>query len=73
MKNQKRKYYVVMLISIILFISSITILNNTKFIAPIIVVVSMYLLLGTIMKLRQINNKVKNTQISFIDLLFWLP
>ncbi len=50
-----------------------TILGNTKFIAPIIIVISIYLFVGSLIKLCKMNNKLKNTVICIIDLLFWLP
>lgn len=72
MKN-KMLYIILMIISIVLFIISMTILGNTKFIAPIIVVISLYLFLGSLIKLCKMNDKLKNSVITVIDLLFWLP
>ncbi len=50
-----------------------TILGNTKFIAPIIIVISIYLFAGSLIKLCRMNEKLKNTVICALDLLFWLP
>ena len=66
-------YIFLIILSIILFVISISILNNTKFIAPVIIVVSIYLFLGAVIKLCKNNDKLKNTVICALDLLFWLP
>lgn len=71
MKN--KGYIFLIILSIILFVISISILNNTKFIAPVIIVVSIYLFLGAVIKLCKKNDKLKNTVICALDLLFWLP
>lgn len=72
MKN-KMLYIFLIILSIMLFIISISVLNNTKFVAPIIIVISVYLFLGSIIKLCKTNDKLKNTIICALDLLFWLP
>lgn len=71
MKN--RGYIFLIILSIILFVISISILNNTKFIAPVIIVISIYLFFGAVIKLCKKNDKLKNTVICALDLLFWLP
>ena len=71
MKN--KGYIFLIILSIILFVISISILNNTKFIAPVIIVVSIYLFLGAVIKLCKKIDKLKNTVICALDLLFWLP
>ncbi len=71
MKN--KGYIFLIILSIILFVISISILNNTKFIAPVIIVISIYLFLGAVIKLCKKNDKLKNTVICALDLLFWLP
>lgn len=72
MKN-KIKYYVLMILSMLLFITCITLLNNTKIIAPIGIVISIYLFIGSIIKLYKTNNIIKNNILHALDLLFWLP
>jgi hypothetical protein len=72
MKN-KMLYYILIMISIILILVSLFLLDNTKIIAPIIIVISIYLFLGAIIKLCKTNNKLKNTILCALDLLFWLP
>lgn len=73
MKNNKKVYYGLMLLSIILFIGAIFLLNGTKIIAPIIIVVSVYLFVESIIKLCKTNDNLKNTILCALDLLFWLP
>lgn len=73
MKNNKKVYYGLMLLSIILFIGAIFLLNDTKIIAPIIIVVSVYLFVGSIIKLCKTNDNIKNPILCTLDLLFWLP
>ena len=73
MKNNKKIYYSLMIISITLFIVTILLLNDTKIIAPIIIVLSMYLFVGSIIKLCKTNYKLKNSILCALDLLFWLP
>lgn len=72
MKN-RNMYILIILLSIILFVVAITILGNTKFIAPLIIVISAYLFFGSIIKICKTNDKLKNTILCAIDLLFWLP
>ncbi len=73
MKKKISLYVSLIIVSILLFIIAMTILGNTKFIAPIIIVISIYLFVGSLIKLCKMNNKLKNTVICIIDLLFWLP
>ncbi len=73
MKKKKYLYLSLIIVSIILFIIAMTILENTKFIAPIIIVISLYLFAGSLIKLCRMIDKLKNTVICTLDLLFWLP
>ncbi len=73
MKKKISLYVSLIIVSILLFIIAMTILGNTKFIAPIIIVVSIYLFVGCLIKLCRINKKLKNTILCALDLLFWLP
>ncbi len=73
MKKKISLYVSLIIISILLFIIAMTVLGNTKFIAPIIIVISIYLFVGGLIKLCKMNDKLKNTVICIIDLLFWLP
>ncbi len=73
MKNKVYLYLSLITISLILFIVSMTILGETRFIAPIIIALSIYLFIGSLIKLCKMNDRLKNTVICFFDLLFWLP
>lgn len=69
----KKLYYLLIVIAILLFGISIWLFNDTKFVAPIMIVLSIYLFLGAIIKLCKTNKKLKDTLICSLDLLFWLP
>ncbi len=65
-------YVILILISIIMFLS-VLIFNIDGKIGFLMVLLSIYLLFGAIIKLCKINQKFKNSILAFIDLLFWLP
>lgn len=69
----KKIYYLLIVVAIVLFDLAIWLFNDTKFIAPIMIVLSIYLFLGAIIKLCKTNKKLKGTLIYSLDLLFWLP
>lgn len=71
--KRKTFYYVLMMVSVGLLILSVTLLNHTKFIAPIMIVISIYLFVGALIKLAKTNDKLKSTILCALDLLFWLP
>ncbi len=73
MKRKMYLYVSLIIVSILLFIFAMTTLGNTKFIAPIIIVISIYLFVGCLIKLCRMNDKLKNKVICALDLLFWLP
>ena len=60
-------------ISIILVIVSMTVLQNTQILAPVIIALSIYLFIGCLIKLCKMNETLKGTIICMIDLLWWLP
>ncbi len=66
-------YVSLMLVSILLFTAAMTVLGNTKLIAPIMIVIGVYLFVGSLIKLCKMNETLKNTVLCMIDLLFWLP
>ncbi len=66
-------YVILMLVSILLFTAAMTVLGNTKLIAPIMIVIGVYLSVGSLIKLCKMNETLKNTVLCMIDLLFWLP
>lgn len=68
-----KKYIAGIIVSIILVIISMTILGNTKILAPIFIVFSIYLFAGCFIRLCKMNERLKDTIICSIDLLWWLP
>lgn len=66
-------YPIMLVISLLLFVLSFTIFNSTEWLGGIIIGVSIYLFLGSIIKICKTNDKFKNTFICALDLLFWLP
>lgn len=73
MENKSKIYYLLIILSILLFMISISVLSNTRIIAPVLISISVYLFLGAMIKLCKTNDKLKNTMICVLDLLFWLP
>ncbi len=73
MKKKIALYLFTIIVAIILFMVSMTVLGETKLVAPIIIVVSVYLFVGSIIKLCKLNDRFKNSVIAVLDLLFWLP
>lgn len=73
MKKKVSLYVAWILVSILLFVTAMTVLGNTKWIAPVIIVVSLYLFAGSLIKLCKMNETLKNTVLCLVDLLFWLP
>lgn len=71
--SKKLLYSIILLVALLLFVLSFTVLANTKWIGGISIGVGIYLLLGVLIKLCKTNNKLKNTIICAIDLLCWLP
>ena len=55
MKKKVMLYIFLMIISLILFIVSMTVLGNTEIIAPVIIVISLYLFVGSLIKLCKMN------------------
>ena len=70
---KKYLYISVMLSSIVLFALAMTVFSSTKMIAPLIIVLGLYLFVGGLVKLCKMNEKLKNTVVCSLDLLFWLP
>lgn len=69
----KKIYPIILIISVILFILSFTVFANTEWIGGILIGISIYLFLGSIIKICKRNDKLKNKIICSIDILFWLP
>lgn len=70
----KKIYYIAgIIVSVILVMLSMTVLGQTQILAPVLIVFSIYLFVGCLIKLCKMNEKLKNTIICAIDLLWWLP
>lgn len=74
-RNNKIILYVALLIlGLATFISTVFIFQQPDGIAGLIIcIVSVYLILGSIIKLCRLSERFTNTLIGFLDLLFWLP
>lgn len=66
-------YWTGIIISVILVLVSMTIFGNTPILAPVLIVFSIYLFIGCLIKLCKMNERLKDTVICAIDLLWWLP
>lgn len=66
-------YPFLLLLSLILFVLSFTVFANTEWLGGVIIVIGIYLFLGSLIKICKTNDKLKNELICSIDLLFWLP
>ncbi len=71
--NNKMVYCGLILLSVVLILISMTFLSETIIAAPVLIVLSLYLSIGALIKLCKTNEKLKNTIICALDLLFWLP
>ncbi len=70
----KKIYYIAgILFSVVLVMISMTILGNTRILAPVLIVFSIYLFVGCLIKLCKMSEKLKDTIICAIDILWWLP
>ena len=72
MKNKKILFGSLILLSI-LIILSICIFDINGIFAFVLVLLSFYFMLGSIIKLCKISARFKNSLASFVDLLFWIP
>lgn len=70
----KRLLYVTgIMLSVVLGIVSMTVLGNTRILGPLLIVFSIYLWIGCLIKLCRMNETLKDTILCTIDLLWWLP
>lgn len=72
-KNKKITLYLLLLILSIILFSAMWFLNIDGAIGFIMCLSSIYLFVGSIIKLCKTSEKFKNSVLSFLDLLFWLP
>jgi len=59
--------------AILLFILAMTVGGNTSMIAPIMITLGICLFWGSIVKLCQMNDTLKNTLLCAIDILLGIP
>lgn len=70
---KKLLYIIVLLFSLTLFVLSFTVFANTGWVGGVCVGAGVYLLLGAVIKLCRTNDRLRNTVVCALDLLFWLP
>lgn len=66
-------YWGLLIISVLLITVSLTVLGNTEIIAPIIIALSVYLMIGSIIKLCKTSKRLSKIFENVFDLLSWLP
>lgn len=71
--KSKRRFVFFIVLSVILIALSLSVLKDTKFIAPIVIGISAYLFFGAMVKLCKTDDRFKNKLFCMLDLLFWLP
>ena len=71
--SKKLLYALLLVISLLLSVLSFTVFENTEWFGGIFIGVGIYLFLGTLIKFCKTNEKLRNTILCVLDLLFWLP
>lgn len=66
-------YILGMLVSVAMVVFDMTVIGDTQILAPVLLTLSVYLFVGCLIKLCKMNDKLKDTVLCAIDLLFWLP
>lgn len=73
-KNKIILYVLLLILGLVVFISEIFIFQKPDGIAGLIIcIISIYLFLGSIVKLCKLSEKLTDTFLNALDLLFWLP
>lgn len=73
-KNKIILYIASLILGLVTFVSMVFIFQKPDGIAGLMIcIISVYLILGSIIKLCRLSEKFTNTLIGFVDLLFWLP
>ena len=73
-KNKITLYTILLILGLLVFVGEVFIFQKPDGIAGFIIcIVSIYIVLGSIIKLCKLSKKFSNTLTNFIDLLFWLP
>ena len=67
-------YGFLLVLGLLVFVSEVFIFQKPDGIAGLIIcIISIYLILGSIVKLCKLSEKFANALPHFLDLLFWLP
>ena len=73
-RNKLILYSILLLVGIISFVLELFIFQKPDgTLGLIICILSIYLILGSIIKLCKLSPKFENTFLSILDILFWLP
>ena len=74
MKKKTILYTILLTLGLLIFISEIFIFKKPDGILGLcICVISIYLILGSLIKLCKLSKKFSNTLLATLDILFWLP
>lgn len=73
-KNSIILYSLLLFLGLVVFISEIFLFQKPDGILGLIIcIISVYLILGSIIKLCRLSERFTHTLLDLIDLLFWLP
>lgn len=73
-RNKLILYSILLLVGIISFVLELFVFQKPDgTLGLIICILSIYLILGSIIKLCKLSPKFENTFLSILDILFWLP
>ena len=73
MRNSIAFWILSIIASVLLFMIAITVFDNTIITAPIIMTISLFLFVGSIVKLCKLNATIKNIVVSFLKAWFDIP
>ena len=71
--DKHKKLYIGLLIISLISIILCMIFNADGVFGFLLFLFSVYIFIGSILKLCKISNKFKNALVNFIDILFWIP
>ncbi len=73
-KNKINLYITLLILGLLVFVSEVFIFQKPDGIAGLIIcLISIYLILGSVIKLCKLSETFTDMFFGFIDLLFWLP
>lgn len=70
---KRMRYVAGIVLAVVLGTVAVTVWGNTRVLGPLLLVFGIYLLLGCLIKLCKTHEKLKDTILCAIDLLWWLP